>query len=308
VSLFDSADDTSLMHMQPSLLGNFSSKSTPYVQPAFAVGELHVGRGNEPSDCAFKDHMEYVLVSQDGAPTGEFINLLMTSNDQLKEYPVLLHCKALLAVIRYIPGGFHITQNYGEGSSTFFCPLITELLLAAGHSIGTINFTIAYGRQEQTNEHYNEINDAIYVSMVHEYRDDILTSGGVNNGVSMVTSFASWLQTRGPKGRLLIMFLLIMGPLDSLKYHIRSNTSDLDLYIETLLLTLLLDIAMGRVAYAKIKAGYVVQLMTMSEFWNVLITEFAMSTKLNGQGMDFDRLLEFIHNNIKRDNKRVFDR
>ena len=293
----------------PSSYINFSTLSAPYVNPGYSVGEASIGHSNQPIGCEFREHKRYVVVTQDGDPTEGMINMLLTPNRVLKKYPLLYKCKALMALIKYVPGPFHSFQNFATNMSKFYTHLITELLTLAGYSVGNISFTIAWGKHEQTHHHYNLITDSIHVSLLtkfHEHCASLLDPP--DDPAEYAAILANWLVTRGPKGKLLLVFLFHQAPLDALKYHIHNHCSDPDGWIEILLWTMLFDVATGNDAYAKIKAGYITQCMAMSPYWNTLISEFCMAIELNGEGMDPDRIVEYINKYIKTDNPVIFNR
>ena len=294
--------------MVPSLHINFATYTAPYVHPAYSVGEGAIGPGNQPVGCEFKEHKRYVVVVQDGDPTEGMINMILTPNSALKKHALLLKCKSLMHLIKFVPGPFHLFQNYATNNSKLYTHLITECLTMAGHSIGSINFTISWGKHEQSHRHSNLITDATHVSMICKFHDFFTKLDPVPADSEVSQIFADWLGSRNAKGRLLVVFLFHQAPLDALKYHIHNHAVDPDGWVETLLWTLLIDVGTGNDAYAKIKAGYIAQCMTMSPYWNTLISEFCLAMDLSGKGMDPDRIVEYCNKYIKRDNKNIFNR
>lgn len=283
--------------MFPSFKGNFATLSNPFAHIGSIVGEMNIGDGNMPRGVdGFAESNRYVIVSQDGAPSDSMLNILLTPNTDLENNEILQHCKALLHVIVVNQGAFHTWQNYGQVFSDFFSDLIVEVLSMLPYSQGSIDFCKKWGRQEQSHEKFGIMIDAILFSLICKYVQDQDTTA---------EDFSSWLLTRNAKGRLLIFFCILYEPLHTLKYNVRIKSANVETYFAMIMLTMQFDVAFGNHTYAKLKAFSILQQMLLSPYWLQIFQEFCFSVEQNGEGMEVDRLLEFIHKQVKSRNPRI---
>jgi hypothetical protein len=108
----------------------------------------------------FQEANRYLVVSQDGGPQLAMLRLLLTSNEDIANDPLLQRAKAMLHVIITSGGPFHTLMNYGMQSASFGSPLLTEFLsLNSRNSLGHIKFVIKFARIDDSLQHDFEIGE-----------------------------------------------------------------------------------------------------------------------------------------------------
>lgn len=127
-TLFDGQNR--LIQLLPPVLGNMSSLTGAFAHSDYIINEFHIGPGNEPDGHEFSEYAQFVVLSEDGAPYKNQLNVLFTKNELLDEF--LLGCKANLYVMLMSLGPFHTRTDFGQGVLHIFSPYVAELFKKVG--------------------------------------------------------------------------------------------------------------------------------------------------------------------------------
>jgi hypothetical protein len=271
---------------------NFSTNLGSMVFPNDIIKQFGIGMGNEPKGEEFKENMEKLIVTGDGAPVKTHMKLLLSPNEKLNSR--LLHCKANLHVIISSLGPFHVECKYVKNILSFYEPFMKDCLTMMGRkSAGQHNYTINMGRFDDTFKHVWVIQDAIATSAIRAF----VKWCHHTESAPTATNFGIFLSKCSKKARTALMFMIHLEPFYLMNYAVCSN--QLDLYIAALLVTLLFDHAIGDIEYGTLKSYFILQLVLLSEYWREIFAHFFFTTSLNEKGLCLDLLCEYIHKNVK---------
>lgn len=283
--------------MLPPKRFNFSKTIGAMAHPNDLIKNFHIGRGNEPEGSEFKDNMELLIVTGDGAPVKTHLNMIITPD--VKLHSRILHCKANLHVVFSSLGPFHVECKFIKNVISFYAPFFKDCLTRIGRKTeGQQNYTMNLGRFDDSFEYIWIVQDAICVSAIRSFvRWRKVNARTVNTRVEPVTQFGEFLSLCDSKGRTALMFMIHLEPFYLMNYAVRAK--QFDLYVAALLISLEFDHAIGDVDYGTLKAYFVLRLVMLSEYWREIFAHFFFATNLNEKGVCLDLLCEYIHKNVK---------
>jgi hypothetical protein len=209
---------------------NFSTNLGSMLFPNDIIKLFGVGRGNQPKDEDFKDNMELLIVTGDGAPVKTHMKILLSPNEKLNSR--LLHCKANLNVIFSSLGPFHVECKFVKNILSFYEPFMKECLTVMGRtSERQKNYTINMGRFDDTFMHVWVIQDAIATSAIRSF----VKWCNHTRCAPTAVNFGIFLSKCSNKGRTALMFMIHLEPFYLMNYAVRSNQFDLYIAASTCL-------------------------------------------------------------------------
>lgn len=287
------------LKMIKPLAENFSTLSGTMAHPLAIIKAYSIGDRNPPPEFEFKENMRLLMLSGDGAPFKVQINTSFSPDSKL--HPKLLHFKANLHAIFPILGSFHVEVKFAKGVNGFYAPFVKDLLTRMGRKTeGQQNYTLGFGRFDDSFEHIWCIQDAICVAAVKTYikwKHKTQIASSTTSGNNECFGFANWLSQCNSKGRTALMYMIHLEPFYLLHYAIRDK--QFEVYIAALLLTIEFDLATGDIEYGVMKAYQILRVMMLSEYWREILAHYFFATNLNEKGVQLDLLCEYIHKNVK---------